>query len=85
MAPQGFFGAAAGAAGVAGLGAAAGAAWLGAAGAALRWVTLLDCCPTDLPPPRRRAASAFSEPSTRKATSISEKRRFMVFPFVEID
>ena len=81
---QGNVGAGAGAAGVAGFGAAFGAAWLlGAAGAVLRWATLPDCCPMDLPPPRRRAASAFSEPSISAAASISQKRRFMVKPLSE--
>jgi hypothetical protein len=60
MAPQGRFAAAGAAVDVLGL--AGAAAWLGAAGAAgltaSRCVTLLDCCPTFLPPPIRRAASA---------------------------
>ena len=37
----------------------AGVAWAGAAGlAAWLCVALLDCCPTDLPPPKRLEASA---------------------------
>src|SRR6185436_18803551 len=73
MAPHGFFG-------VAGAGAAAGAAGLAAElvaevappGVASRCVTLDDCLPIDLPPPRR-AASA-SVPGTAKVSTITAER-----------
>ena len=74
MAPHGRFGAAA-AGGVAGLAAAAlcvGAA-AGALGAASRLVTLLDCWPTDLPPPIRLAASALMLPSVSTKESAKVK------------
>jgi hypothetical protein len=82
MAPHGRLagaaGAAAGAAGLAGA-----AAWLGAAGVtgaagltASRCVTLLDCCPTDLPPPKRRAASAFMVLKARTKVKIKPKKLF---------
>ena len=63
MAPQGFLGAAAGAAaGAPGLAGAVAAFWVGAVGdvggVALRWVTLLDCWPNDLPPPMRLASAS---------------------------
>ena len=59
IAPQGRLGAAAAAPAAAG---AAAAPCAGPAGARAvsRWVTLFDCCPTDLPPPMRLEASAFT-------------------------
>jgi hypothetical protein len=90
MAPQGrFAGAGVGvAAGAAGFGAAAceGAA-AGAAGApgltASRCVTLLDCCPTDLPPPIRRAASAFKVPKVKTRVKTMLKNLFTVSPNIQ--
>jgi hypothetical protein len=82
MAPQGRFAAAGAAVGVLGL--AGAAAWLGAAGAAgltaSRCVTLLDCCPTFLPPPIRRAASASIVPSTKIMVNIKPKNLFTLAP-----
>jgi hypothetical protein len=77
MAPHGrLAGAAGAAAGVAGL---AAAAWLGAAGlAASRCVTLLDCWPDDLPPPMRRAASAFKVLSAKSMVKIKPKSLFTI-------
>lgn len=50
----------------------------GAAGgvAASRWVTLLDCLPMDLPPPRR-AASASACATASMATSTTDHKFFM--------
>jgi hypothetical protein len=83
MAPHGrLAGAAAGAA--AGAGLAGAAAWLGAAGAAgltaSRCVTLLDCCPTDLPPPMRRAASAFKELRAKNKVKMRPKNLVTLSP-----
>src|SRR5574343_1915395 len=87
MAPQGFLGAACGAAaGVAGLAGAA-AFCVGAPGAAggvaSRCVTLLDCWPIDLPPPRRLAcASGWT--NTRASTNRADKRGFMAGISLEV-
>jgi hypothetical protein len=77
MAPHGrLAGVAGAAAGVAGL---AAAAWLGAAGfAASRCVTLLDCWPVDLPPPMRRAASAFKVLRAKSMVKIKPKILFTI-------
>jgi hypothetical protein len=78
MAPQGRFGATAGAAAV---GAGLAALWAvptGAAGAACL-LTLLDCCPTDLPPPIRLAASALMPDKAKVAAKIKVKI-FMMSP-----
>ena len=82
MAPHGrLAGAAAGAAGAGFEGA---AAWLGAAGAAgftaSRCDTLLDCCPTDLPPPMRRAASAFNELRAKNKVKMRPKNLITLTP-----
>ena len=77
MAPHGFFGATAGAAaGAAGL-----AAFCAAppAGAASFCVTLLDCLPTDFPPPRRLAASAL-KPETASVAARIRPQIFIVPP-----
>src|SRR5574343_249815 len=84
MAPQGFLGAACAGA-VADLGVVAGAACcVGATGAcgrtASRWVTLPDCWPTDLPPPRRRAASALRLPRARTPASMRVRNLFTLSP-----
>jgi len=84
---QGRFGAAAGAAGVAGAGVAGFAAAAlfvtfcdGADGAAAsRCVTLLDCRPIDLPPPRR-AASACTLTSAMAQTSKTDPILLMTSP-----
>ena len=90
MAPQGFLAGAAGAAAgvaVAGLAAAAVLVALcagapGAAGgvAASRCVTLLDCLPTDLPPPSRRAASASACANASIATNTTDHSFIMTSP-----
>ncbi|MNS96802.1 hypothetical protein D3C72_1311170 [compost metagenome] len=83
MAPQGFLGAACGVAfGVAGRCACwAGAAWPGAwEGVAWRCVTLLDCCPTDLPPPMRLASASTCTNASR--TTRATDHSFIIFaPF----
>jgi hypothetical protein len=61
-------------------GAAAGAALGVAAGAGLaasRCVTLLDCCPVDLPPPKRLAASACMVAKAMATTKIAVKSFFI--------
>jgi hypothetical protein len=82
MAPQGFLGAATGAAAAGLLAAVFVAACEGApgvAGAAWRWVTLLDCCPNDLPPPMRFAASACPV-SSPKLKVTNQSHLFMLSP-----
>ena len=86
MAPQGFLGAAAAVLGAAaGLAAVVPAAFcVGAAGAAggvaaSRWVTLLDCLPMDLPPPRRRA-SASRCTTANMATKTTDHSFIMASP-----
>jgi hypothetical protein len=90
MAPHGFLGAGAGA-GAAGAAAGAGLAaelvafCAGAAGAllVLRCVTLLDCLPTEPPPPSRLAASAF-RPEKAKAHIKTTDHNFIMTP-INID
>jgi hypothetical protein len=56
--------------------------WAGAAGAAgavPRCVTLLDCLPKDIPPPRRLAASAFMPPKAI-ANVKTTTDHFMIAP-----
>ena len=85
MPAHGLLGAAAGAGGVvrgAAVGAVLGAA-LGVAGLATsRCVTWLDCCPIDLPPPRRLAASAGTQTNV-KAIMTTAIQFFMSSPFYE--
>jgi hypothetical protein len=88
MAPHGFLGAAAAGA-AAGFAALVGAAFCagaaGVCGAASRLVTWFDCWPIDLPPPMRRAASAFRLPKAITPASISViNLLFMVSPTQEI-
>ena len=83
IAPQGFLAAAAAGAAPAAGGLAAAALvafWAGAPGAAdSRCVTLLDCCPVDLPPPSRRAsASACANASI--ATNTTDHSFIMTSP-----
>jgi hypothetical protein len=81
MAPHGRLGAATGAAGV--LTGALGLAFAGAVGvtgAAWRCVTLLDCCPNDLPPPKRLAASACPAINA-KPIITNQSHRFILSPF----
>ena len=82
MAPQGRLGAAAAAAPGAGLAAVLFMFWAGAAGAAgvaSRCVTLLDCLPNDLPPPKRLAASALM-PDRDKTNAKPKAHSFMIAP-----
>ena len=86
IAPQGFLGAAAAAGAPAGrAGAAELAFWAGAPGVASgrvasRWVTLLDCLPTDFPPPMRRAASASKCAIASIATKTTDQSFIMRSP-----
>jgi hypothetical protein len=79
MAPQGRLGAAGGAtgaAGAAGFATELAAPCAGATGAAERWVTLLDCCPNDFPPPMRLAASAW--PAIKVKHMVTTQNHFFI-------
>ena len=78
MAPHGRLGATAAAAAGAPGRAAAALLLAGAAGAASRRVTLDDCLPTELPPPKR-LASASAAPKLKVSASMAEKTIDQIF------